>query len=176
MSINVSRRQLASSHLVADIRDAVRLAGVDARNVVIEVTEGALIQDPKQAAAALSELRALGFRIAIDDFGTGYSSLSYLQSFPVDILKIDKCFVDGLESDSARASALMTSIVGLAHALDLRVVAEGIEFDQQRQCLVDLGCDFGQGFLFSRPLSASRASELVRRTQISSSGIQTSRS
>ena len=165
ISVNVSRRQLASTDLVADLQGAARLAGIDARSVVIEVTESALIQDPLQATSALSELRSLGFRIAIDDFGTGYSSLSYLQSFPVDVLKIDKSFVDSLDSDSAKASALLTSIVGLAHALDLRVIAEGIESEQQFRRLVDLGCDYGQGYLFARPLSSNQAAEFAIQAQ-----------
>jgi diguanylate cyclase len=168
IAINISRRQLASSHLVADLRSAVQLAGVPPGHVELEVTESALINDPAQATSVLTELRALGFRIAIDDFGTGYSSLSYLQTFPVDVLKIDKSFIDALDVDLNKASALIGSIIDLAHALDLRVVAEGIEADWQRLRLARLHCDYGQGYFFSRPLSDTQAAALVQQAQLAS--------
>jgi EAL domain-containing protein (putative c-di-GMP-specific phosphodiesterase class I) len=108
--------------------------------------------------ARLEELRALGVRLAIDDFGTGYSSLSYLQQLPIDVLKIDKSFVDTVDDD-ARGAALVRTILGLAETMSLRCVAEGIETEGQLRALTSLGCAYGQGFLFARPLSGDEVGE-----------------
>jgi EAL domain-containing protein (putative c-di-GMP-specific phosphodiesterase class I) len=108
----------------------------------------------------LNEIKALGVRLAVDDFGTGYSSLSYLRRFPIDILKIDKVFVDGVAQDS-EASALANAIVELGRALDLQVAAEGIELSGQLDQLRDMGCDLGQGFYWARPLPTEAAGALL---------------
>jgi EAL domain-containing protein (putative c-di-GMP-specific phosphodiesterase class I) len=168
VAVNLSRRQLASPLLVDNIRTALALTGVHPLQLVLEVTESVLMENPEQAASALTELRALGIRIAVDDFGTGFSSLSYLQRFPVDVLKIDKSFVDPLNESEPASSALVTSIIGLAHSLSLEVVAEGIEREDQFERLIELGCDYGQGYLMARPLDREKSEALVESYQGSS--------
>jgi EAL domain-containing protein (putative c-di-GMP-specific phosphodiesterase class I) len=119
------------------------------------------MQDPEAAATTLRQLKALGFQLAIDDFGTGYSSLSYLKRFPVDTLKIDRSFVDGLGAD-LQDTAIVRSVVDLAQALDVTVTGEGIETAAQEAELRALGCDGGQGFLFARPLPAVELERLFQ--------------
>ena len=165
VAVNLSRRQLASPLLVDNIRTALALTAVHPLQLVLEVTESVLMENPEQAASALTELRALGIRIAVDDFGTGFSSLSYLQRFPVDVLKIDKSFVDPLNESEPASSALVTSIIGLAHSLSLEVVAEGIEREDQFERLIELGCDYGQGYLMARPLDREKSEALVESYQ-----------
>ena len=167
VAVNLSRRQLASPLLVDNIRTALALTGVHPLQLVLEVTESVLMENPEQAASALTELRALGIRIAVDDFGTGFSSLSYLQRFPVDVLKIDKSFVDPLNESEPASSALVTSIIGLAHSLSLEVVAEGIEREDQFERLIELGCDYGQGYLMARPLDREKSEAFVESYQVS---------
>jgi diguanylate cyclase (GGDEF)-like protein len=162
MSVNLSRRQLVVPNFIDDVRAALALSGIDPRQLVLEVTEGVLMENPERAGAALSALQELGVRIAVDDFGTGYSSLSHLQQFPVDVLKIDRSFVTPLTRGRPQGAALVTSIIGLANSLGLDVVAEGIEEVDQLEALVEMGCAFGQGYLMSRPLGADQASELIR--------------
>ena len=168
VAVNVSRRQLSSPLLVDDVRTALALTGVHPLQLVLEVTESVLMENPEQTASALTELRALGIRISVDDFGTGFSSLSYLQRFPVDVLKIDKSFVDPLNESEPASSALVTSIIGLAHSLSLEVVAEGIEREDQFERLIELGCDYGQGYLMARPLDREKSEALVEFYQGSS--------
>ncbi len=163
LSVNLSRRQLISPHLADEVRMALALSGIDPRRLMLEITETVLMENPERATQALSELRELGIRIAVDDFGTGYSSLSHLQSFPVDVLKIDKSFIDTLVNDDPGSSALVTAIIGLARSLGLEVIAEGIEHESQYQRLIDLGCDQGQGFHMSRPLGSQAAETLIAR-------------
>jgi diguanylate cyclase (GGDEF)-like protein len=157
LSVNLSRRQLISTHLIDEVRTALALSGVDPHQLMLEVTESVLMEDPAQATRALSELRSLGIRIAVDDFGTGYSSLSHLQRFPVDVLKIDKSFIDPLAGHDEESRALVTAILGLADTLGLEVIAEGIEHQSQLHHLVELGCHRGQGFLMARPLDTEAA-------------------
>jgi EAL domain-containing protein (putative c-di-GMP-specific phosphodiesterase class I) len=123
------------------------------------------VRDPAFVARRLHELHALGVRIAVDDFGTGYSSLSYLRQFPVDILKIDQSFVSTITATDT-TPAILRGLLDLANTLDLETVAEGIEFDAQRDSLRAQHCDFGQGFLLARPLSAVGASELLEREHV----------
>jgi diguanylate cyclase (GGDEF)-like protein len=161
LSVNLSRRQLISPHLTDEVRTALALSGVDPHQLMLEVTESVLMEDPAQATQALSELRSLGIRIAVDDFGTGYSSLSHLQRFPVDVLKIDKSFIDPLSPHDEESSALVTAIIGLAGTLGLDVIAEGIEHQSQLHRLVELGCLRGQGFLMARPLDREAAVDFI---------------
>jgi len=165
IAVNVSRRQLVSHLLVDDVRSALALTALDPRQLIIEVTESVLMENPDQVLTALAELRALGIRISVDDFGTGYSSLSHLQRFPADVLKIDKSFVDQLNDSEPAASAIVTSIIGLAHNLNLEVVAEGIEREDQFGLLTELGCDYGQGYLMARPLDRENSEALVVGSQ-----------
>lgn len=161
LSVNLSQRQLFSPNLADEVRTALAVSGLDPRRLILDVTENVLMKEPDQAARALAELRAMGTRIAVDDFGTGRSSLGYLRRFPIDILKLDKTFVDPLSDADAADAALVGAIIGLAGDLGLEVVAEGIEHERQLRRLVDLGCANGQGFLLSRPLDQARAQDLL---------------
>ena len=151
MSVNLSGRQLQHAGIVGEVAAALHASRLPPHALTLEITESALVHDTVQVVERLQELKALGVRIAIDDFGTGYSSLSYLQRLPVDVLKIDKSFVDGVVHGRQDA-ALARTIVALGDSLSLRCVAEGIEERQQQSFLVSLGCEYGQGYLFSRPL------------------------
>jgi diguanylate cyclase (GGDEF)-like protein/PAS domain S-box-containing protein len=153
LSVNLSARQLASPLVAGMVGLVLAETGVDPGSVCLEVTETALMEDPDHAVSVLHDLRALGLHLAMDDFGTGYSSLSYLQRLPVDCIKIDRSFVIKV-GDEAEATAIVAAVVHLAEALDLKVIAEGVETSQQRDRLSGLGCEFGQGYLWSRPAPA----------------------
>ncbi|MCW2604913.1 MAG: Diguanylate cyclase protein, partial [Pseudonocardiales bacterium] len=157
VAVNVSGRQLAESRLIQDVLAALASTGLRPEQLILEITESLLVHDPVGMAAALASIRALGVRIAIDDFGTGYSSLSYLSRLPVDILKIDKSFVDTLMDPGGDSAAFIEIILRLARHLHLVATAEGIEHRQQYDVLKDLRCDSGQGFLLSRPLGRDAA-------------------
>ncbi len=150
VSVNVSAGQFRTPGFVDQVRQALADNGARPEWLLLEITESLVLHDVDQVWADLRELRAMGIRIAIDDFGTGYSSLSYLRQMPVDILKIDKSFIDDMIG-SAQQRALVNAIVTLARNLDLSVVAEGIEDAPQRSLLARMGCPYGQGYLFSRP-------------------------
>ena len=156
VSVNVSVRQLMSSQLVDVVADALAEAGVSASALWLEITETALMADVKAATIALRELRSLGLHLAVDDFGTGYSSLTYLKRFPVEAIKVDRTFVNGLGID-LEDSTIVEAVVNLGHSLGLSVVAEGVETPLQLTRLREIGCDRGQGYLFGRP----RPAELV---------------
>ncbi len=160
ITVNLSGRQLQHASIVDDVRWALDGAGLAPAALVLEITESVIMQDTQATLATLHALKSLGVRLAVDDFGTGYSSLGYLQRFPIDILKIDKAFVDGVARGGSR-SALARTIVALGDSLSLHCVAEGIEEDVQWQHLKALGCGFGQGYLFARPLPANDVSALV---------------
>ena len=151
ISVNISGRQLAEDDFASELRALVHRTTVPPNLLTLEITETVIMQDTERTLTTLSELRDLGVTLAIDDFGTGYSSLSYLQRFPVDILKIDRAFIEGM-TFSASDEALARTIVTLGHTLGLRTVAEGVETEAQRRALSDMGCQFGQGYLFARPL------------------------
>jgi diguanylate cyclase (GGDEF)-like protein/PAS domain S-box-containing protein len=154
MCVNLSTKQLQQSDVVADVRDALAESGIDPGLLTIEITESMLIGDPEIAVEKLKAMRELGVRIAMDDFGTGYSSLSYLSRFPVDVIKMDRSFLR--EEISPESADLSSAIVALGSSLSLDVVAEGIELDGQLQKLRELGCEFGQGFHFARPMESGR--------------------
>jgi EAL domain-containing protein (putative c-di-GMP-specific phosphodiesterase class I) len=154
MAVNISALQLApSAGLVDSVAEILRVSGVDPSMIVLEVTESALMGDAEAALGILTQLKALGVSLAIDDFGTGYSSLVYLKRFPVDVLKIDRSFIGGLGQDP-EDSAIVASVVGLARAVGIVAVAEGVETTGQLVALQELGCEFGQGYLWSRPMPA----------------------
>jgi diguanylate cyclase (GGDEF)-like protein len=159
MGVNLSARQFQRPELLADIRDALETTGLDPHGLKLEITESVIMQDAEATTATLVALKELGIRLAIDDFGTGYSSLSYLKRFPVDTLKIDRSFVDGLGED-AQDTAIVRSIVALAKALGLSVTGEGIETAIQSDQLRELNCDRGQGYLFARPQPAELIEQL----------------
>jgi EAL domain-containing protein (putative c-di-GMP-specific phosphodiesterase class I) len=169
VSVNVSARQIRSPGFVSAVRRHLDRARLPPDRLTLEITETLLLHDGEQVWNDLARLRDHGVRVAIDDFGTGYSSLSYLRQMPVDILKIDRSFVRDLAT-SRQQWAVVESIVHLAHRLDLQVVAEGIERPDERAALQQMGCPFGQGFLFARPLSAADA---VRRLRPRATGATT---
>jgi EAL domain-containing protein (putative c-di-GMP-specific phosphodiesterase class I) len=150
-SVNISARHFQHDDLVVDVSHALRASGLDPSCLILEITESVLVYDPDSVVSRMLELKALGVAFAIDDFGTGYSSLSYLKQFPIDILKVDKSFVDDV-GRSDKASALTRAIVEIAQSLNLDTIAEGIEEEQQAEGLRDLGCRFGQGYFFARPI------------------------
>ncbi|HEU4630350.1 MAG TPA: EAL domain-containing protein [Gemmatimonadaceae bacterium] len=161
MGINLSGRQLQDPRLLEDVAAALDESGVPPESVVLEITESVIMRDTETTLTILRALRALGLRLAIDDFGTGYSSLAYLQRFPIDVLKIDKAFVDGVASRGSDA-ALARLIVSLGEALGLSTIAEGVETAEQQAALVALGCTRAQGYHFFRPVEASAVSLLLR--------------
>ena len=150
VAVNLSPLQIRDLWLVDLVANIIRETAIEPARVVLELTEGVLIDDPQEAQARLEALRALGVRLALDDFGTGYSSLNYLQKFPFDRLKIDRSFVASL-GVSGNTGAIIQSIVTLGHALGMKVLAEGVERDEQRVLLRLAGCDEMQGYLFARP-------------------------
>jgi diguanylate cyclase (GGDEF)-like protein/PAS domain S-box-containing protein len=160
MSVNLSARQFQQPDLIESIRRTLVATGLNAAGLVLELTESLLMQDTDATTAKLHELKALGLRLAIDDFGTGYSSLSYLRRFPVDILKIDKSFVERLDV-SGEESALAQAIVKLGHTLRLKTVAEGVEEGGQLDALRAIDCHLGQGFYFAHPLDPAGVDALL---------------
>jgi diguanylate cyclase (GGDEF)-like protein len=151
VGVNVSAVQLSKSDICADVKKALALSEIDPGCLVIELTESVLMQNSEDVLATLTQLKKLGVRIAIDDFGTGYSSLSYLHRFPIDILKIDRTFVEQL-GNIQEGAGLARAIITLGDTLGLEVVAEGIELEQQQRELIELGCVAGQGYYYSRPV------------------------
>jgi EAL domain-containing protein (putative c-di-GMP-specific phosphodiesterase class I) len=143
------------------LRAALTQSGVDARRIGVELTESLLI-DPQQMGDVLQEISVLGVQLALDDFGTGFSSLSYLRRFPIDILKIDQSFVSNADTDEDDAEMVKT-IIGMAHNLRMKLVAEGVETARQAELLTEQGCEVAQGYHFSRPLTVTDFEALLRR-------------
>jgi diguanylate cyclase len=160
VSVNVSGHQLIEGDLIADIALILAGTGVEAHWLEVELTEGSLMENTHHTITSLQRLRAMGVKIAIDDFGTGYSSLAYLRRFPIDTLKIDIAFIREVTTNPQDA-AITRTIIELAHSLDLRVVAEGVETQAQLAFLKAAGCDQIQGYLFSRPLPAATLERLL---------------
>jgi EAL domain-containing protein (putative c-di-GMP-specific phosphodiesterase class I) len=150
VTVNVSARHLQQGDLVRDVDQALRDSGLDAGSLILELTEGTFMHNTAANLDRLQELKALGVRLAIDDFGIGYSSLAYLHRFPIDVLKIDRSFVNRLVSEG-EGPELARAVVMLGETLGLDTIAEGIESDKQAAALIALGCRAGQGFLFARP-------------------------
>ena len=159
MAVNVSGRQFWQGDLVGTVSRVLARTGYPPAQLELELTESMVMHDLDQAIGTMVSLDAMGVRLAIDDFGTGHSSLSALKRLPIHVLKIDKSFIDDLTRNPSD-QAISRAIIGLAQALKLGVVAEGIEHADQLACLIDLGCESGQGFFFSRPAPAPEASEL----------------
>jgi diguanylate cyclase (GGDEF)-like protein len=153
MCVNVSARQLAKAELAEQVAGILADTATDPDDICLEITESALIEDPATTSQSLRLLRSLGVRLSIDDYGTGYTSLANLKAFPIDTIKIDRAFIEGLSRDRDDAAIVM-AIIRLAHALDLTCVAEGVESEEQLELLRTLGCDAVQGFLFGEPQSA----------------------
>jgi diguanylate cyclase (GGDEF)-like protein/PAS domain S-box-containing protein len=162
LSVNLSGRQLGHPSLVADVRAIINDTHINPSQVELEITESVLMDDVEMSEDTLGQLKRLGVKLVVDDFGTGYSSLSYLRRFPVDVLKVDRSYVDGLGSDPSD-SAIVTAIVTLAHTLGLSAVAEGVETTEQLEELRRLRCDMAQGYLMARPATGHDTGELLAR-------------
>lgn len=164
-SVNVSAIQLVRDDVAAVVRQALESHKIGGERLMIELTESAIIGDPDLALSVLSELKALDARVAMDDFGTGYSNLAYLQRLPIDVLKIDRSFVEHMVDDRDKV-AIVRTIQSLAEVLSMRTTAEGVETADQARLLSALGCDFGQGFLFARPMDGKDALDYWRQSLV----------
>jgi len=160
VSVNLSARQFKHQDLVAVVREALEVTGVDPAYLELEVTESLLMEDTKRTVQVLQALRDQGVTISLDDFGTGYSSLGYLKNFPIDCIKLDKSFVRDAATD-AQSGAITSAIIALGHSLGLSVVAEGVETVEQLEYLADRSCDVVQGYLFGRPMAAERVPDVL---------------
>jgi EAL domain-containing protein (putative c-di-GMP-specific phosphodiesterase class I) len=163
ISVNVSPRQLLDADLPERVDSLLQRCGLAPASVILEITEGALIKDPEAATEKLRSLREIGVRLAVDDFGTGYSSLAYLQQFPIDMLKIDRSFVNDMTRPE---SSLAAAIVQISHTLGLVPIAEGVENQEQAEALADLGCDLAQGFHLGRPADVDATRALLVRASV----------
>jgi EAL domain-containing protein (putative c-di-GMP-specific phosphodiesterase class I) len=153
ISINISGHSLRWKGLAGEIRHQLNITGVKPSEVLFEVTETSLIEDMDTSVELLKSLRDMGVRIALDDFGIGYSSLTYLKKLPIDIVKLDRSFVNEI-TNQEHTDIIVETIIRLAHDLDLKITAEGIETSNQRQYLANLLCDFGQGYYYSKPVTS----------------------
>jgi diguanylate cyclase (GGDEF)-like protein/PAS domain S-box-containing protein len=151
ITVNISSRQFLEDDLIEAVHFALEASGLDPGNLILEITEGTMLRNTETTINKLKELRSLGVRLAIDDFGTGYSSLSYLHRFPIDVLKIDRSFIEKI-NEGHEGAAMARAIISMSETLHLDTIAEGIETHEQIATLKDLGCEMGQGYLFARPL------------------------
>ncbi|MGF1522078.1 MAG: EAL domain-containing protein [Leptolyngbyaceae cyanobacterium] len=160
INVNLSPKQMSDTRLVRDIQKALEHYGIEAGKLKLEITESLAMEDSQQTIKIADQLREVGVFLVIDDFGTGYSSLSYLNKFPIDTLKVDRSFISSIDVANENTSLNITqSIIGLAHSLGVKVVAEGIEEDYQLTYLQQVYCDYGQGYLFSKPVNVTEATE-----------------
>jgi EAL domain-containing protein (putative c-di-GMP-specific phosphodiesterase class I) len=160
MAVNVSVRQMLAPGIARLVEDVLLRTGVRPQDLCLELTESVFMEDVEYFEKTLASLKRLGVRLAIDDFGTGYSSLSYLNRFPVDAVKVDRSFIDGLGTER-NDSALVAAIVAMASALGLEVTAEGVETQQQLSILKGLHCERAQGFYLARPMPSAEMSRFV---------------
>ena len=173
VSVNLSARQLSELNIVEVVSRALRTSRLPASSLVLEITESFLMLDSNVALASIHSLKALGLRLAIDDYGTGYSSLSRLADLPVDVVKIDKSFIDRLTQGKA-GRALVQSVIDVTNALGMSCVAEGVEVEEQRVALDEMGCDCTQGYLFAKPMPTTEADLMLRILGIPSCDTNTS--
>jgi EAL domain-containing protein (putative c-di-GMP-specific phosphodiesterase class I) len=162
VAVNLSGRDFQNVGLAAKVAGLVREAGIDPGNLEIEITESVAMHDFSRTLHVLQGLREEGVRVAIDDFGTGYSSLAYLKRFPIQTLKIDRAFINEM-MENPQDRAIVNAIIGMAHALNMEVLAEGVERADQLQYLLDRGCDRAQGWHFGKPVPAAEFQEMVAR-------------
>jgi EAL domain-containing protein (putative c-di-GMP-specific phosphodiesterase class I) len=167
MSVNLSARQFVQPDLVDQVDAILSETGMDPSTLELEITESVVMDQSEVGIRTLSRLRDMGVRLVLDDFGTGYSSLSYLKHLPLDTIKIDRTFVAGLDGEADRS--IVEAVIALAHGLRITVVAEGIETEAQFELLRTMGCDVGQGYLFSRPLPGADAGRLLSPSRSSAS-------
>jgi len=163
VSVNVSARQLSDPRLVEDVEFALAESGLRHESLALEMTESSIMGDAQRTLATLNHLKKMNIRLEIDDFGTGYSSLSYLQQLPFDVLKIDRSFISDLSAGNSSMD-IVKAILQLAHSYKMEVIVEGVETEEQLDCLRQLGCHYLQGFLFSKPVAAEAAEEIYRET------------
>ncbi len=163
-SVNLSVAQLIKGDIAAEVRAALTTAGISPERLTLEITESGLLENKARAHDVLNELRRIGVKLCIDDFGTGYSSLRYLHEFPIDVLKIDRSFVNAPDGELANPP-IVEMILSLARNLDVSAVAEGVETESQRLALLDAGCEAAQGYLFARPLPEAQFMTWLRAGQ-----------
>ena len=163
MAVNLSAQQLREPGLVQNVDTLLKRHGLKGSDLELEITESVAMENPERAIGQLQALRDLGIQLAIDDFGTGYSSLAYLKRLPIQVLKLDRTFVRDIETDPSDAE-ISAATLALAHNLGLKVIAEGVETEAQRDYLIQHQCDFMQGFLFSKPLPAEDALKFIRES------------
>jgi EAL domain-containing protein (putative c-di-GMP-specific phosphodiesterase class I) len=161
VAVNLSAIQLQRDQVPAMVAAALDRYGVSGSRLTLELTESAIVTDPDRIARTMTALKDLGATLAMDDFGTGYSNLAYLQKLPIDLLKIDRSFVTGMLADRDKI-AIVRAVLSLAQALGMQTTAEGIETNELSQTLAALGCTYGQGFLYARPLEADQAYAFLR--------------
>ena len=160
LSINLSPKQIQDRHLLEYIQAMLEKTGVSAETLELELTEGVLVDNYTKVQIVLEQVRQLGMSVAIDDFGTGYSSLSYLQKLPIDHVKIDRTFVQDLDTNE-NDKAIILAVIAMAHSLQLGVIAEGVETEEQRAFLHQHACDSAQGYLFSKPIPLDQFCQLL---------------
>ncbi|MBF0472600.1 MAG: bifunctional diguanylate cyclase/phosphodiesterase [Nitrospirae bacterium] len=165
IAVNISARQFRHGGFLNTLTDVLKETRLKPDSIDIEITESMLIEDIQKTVLMLAELKEMGFKISMDDFGTGYSSLNYLKKFPIDTLKIDKSFVQNCSSDPFD-SVILSTIIAMAHNLNIRVVAEGVETSAQLELLRVFNCDEVQGFYFSRPIPADKAAEMLKEESL----------
>ena len=161
LSINISVRHLMKNNFMDEIREILEKSDLPPKNLEIEITESIMIDSIDKALEVIGEIKEIGIKIAIDDFGTGYSSLSYLNKFPADLLKVDKSFIDEMNSSESSRQYVAT-IISIGHIMNLDVISEGVEEPEQLETLREIGCDFIQGFIWGKPLPPEEAEKLVR--------------
>jgi len=162
ITANLSARQFADARLASDIQNALQQTGIDPSRLQLEITESIASTDPKLTITVLSHLKHLGIGVILDNFGTGTTSLRGLRQFPVDELKIDRSLVQEMQSDLA-ACDIVELMIALAHKMKLSAIAEGIETPRQAERLLELGCEYGQGYYFSQPLEAKAAAQFMQQ-------------
>jgi diguanylate cyclase (GGDEF)-like protein/PAS domain S-box-containing protein len=161
VSVNISSRHFLQPSLFDDVKEVLGKCDLPPHHLKLEITETALMEDSEETVRLAQRLKDFGIRLVIDDFGTGYSSLSYLQRLPIDTLKVDRSFISKIHEKPDSNRNIVEAIISLAHKLDMTVVAEGIETPEQYAILIDMGCEFGQGYLFSRPIQTSEVARLL---------------
>ena len=160
LSINVSVKHLMKNDFIDEVRDIIKASGLKPENLEIEITESVMIESMDRTLRCVKEIESMGIRIAIDDFGTGYSSLSYLHNLPVHMIKIDKSFIDAMNS-SESSKKYVAAIISIGHILGFDVISEGVEGDAQLDTLREIGCDYIQGYIWGKPLDPEKAMELA---------------
>ncbi|MEP6904163.1 MAG: EAL domain-containing protein, partial [Actinomycetota bacterium] len=164
VSVNISGKHLSNFSLIEDVKKSLQKSNLSPSSLKLEITESAAMENAMQSIQILTSLKELGVQLSIDDFGTGYSSLSYLHRLPFDTLKIDRSFVNTV-GENGEDSEILETIISLAKNLKMRVIAEGIETESQLNILKNLGCDYGQGYLMSRPLPVEKMEVLLGQKQ-----------